>query len=155
MSLPFTRALLIGVVAGMRSMTAPAVVSASITKLDAESLGRLHFLGDAKVANVLNLAAGAELAADKLPFIGARIYAGPLVFRAVSGAVCGAAVSKRNQENMVLGAIAGGVAAVIFAHVVYSSRKHLNRDLGIPDPILAVAEDTAAWTLGRFAVRRY
>lgn len=135
-------------------MTAPAVVSASITKLDAETLGSLYVIADPKVATILDIGAGAELAADKFPFIGPRINSGPLVFRAVSGAICGATVSKLNHENMVVGAIAGGVAAVIFAHVVYSARKHLNCDLGIPDPLLAIAEDTAAWTIGRLAVAR-
>ena len=155
MPIPFRRALLIGVVAGMRSMTAPAVVSASVSKLDAETLGSLNCLGYPKVARVLNLAAGAELAADKLPIIGPRTDAGPLAFRAISGAVCGAAVSKRNNENIVVGAIAGGVAAVLAAHLFYSARKHLNNDLGIADPLLAVAEDTVAWTLGGLSVDRY
>lgn len=155
MAFPLIRALLIGTVAGMRCMSAPAIVTNEISLHKDETLGPLGLMGDPRVQKFFDIAAGLELAADKLPQIGARTETGPLVARAISGAVSGAAVSRANRANALLGALAGGVAAVVAAHLFYSARKHANQHLGIPDPLLAVAEDTAAWTLGRLAVRNY
>jgi uncharacterized membrane protein len=151
MAFPLFRSLLIGTVAGMRCMSAPAIVVSAIASDKDESISPL---GDPRMVKFFDIAAGVELAADKLPQIGSRTETGPLVVRAVSGAVSGAVVSRRNQENILLGALAGGLAAVISAHLFYTARKHANLELGIPDPLLAVAEDTAAWTLGQIAVSR-
>ena len=152
MAFPLMKALLIGTVAGMRCMSAPAIVANEMASRKSEALGPLGLIGDPRVQKLFDIAAGVELAADKLPQIGARTETGPLVVRAISGAVSGAVVSRANRENALLGALAGGIAAVISAHIFYSARRHANLKLGIPDPLLAVAEDTAAWTLGRIAV---
>lgn len=152
MAFPFFKALLIGAVAGMRCMSAPAIVANEISLHKDETLGPLGLIGDSRVIKLFDIAAGIELAADKLPQIGSRTETGPLVVRAISGAISGAVVSRAHRENALLGALAGGVAAVISAHLFYSARRHANLGLGIPDPLLAVAEDTAAWTLGRIAV---
>jgi uncharacterized membrane protein len=135
-------------------MSAPAIVANEIASNNNEALGALGIIGDPRVHKFFEIAAGLELAADKLPQMGARIKTGPLVGRAISGAFSGAAVSRANRENASLGALAGGVAAVISAHLFYSARKYAYLELGIPDPLLAVAEDTAAWTLGRIAVSK-
>ncbi len=154
MALPLIKAVLIGTVAGMRCMSAPAIVANSIGSDEAKKLGPLGLVGDPKVQKFFDIAAGVELAADKLPQMGARVEAGPLFVRAVSGAICGGVVSRANRENALLGGLVGGLAAGVSAHIFYTARRHANLDLGIPDPLLAVAEDTAAWTLGRIAVRR-
>lgn len=151
MAFPLVKALLIGTVAGMRCMSAPAIVTSAIATREGNDPG-LGLVGDPGVSKFFDVAAGVELAADKLPQIGSRTETGPLFVRAVSGAVSGAIVSKANRENALVGALIGGVAAVIAAHVFYAARKHASQRLGIPDPLLAVAEDTAAWTIGRIAV---
>jgi uncharacterized membrane protein len=154
MAHPLFKAAAIGMVAGMRCMSAPAIVAENIgTKgNDNEALGPLALLGDDRVRKVLAIAAGAELIADKLPFIGQRIDAGPLTVRLISGAVCGAAVAGKNKENLLLGALTGSVAAIVAAHIFYSARKRLNQELAVGDTFLAVAEDTVAWTAGKLAV---
>lgn len=154
MAFPLVKALLIGTVAGMRCMSAPAIVANEIASRKDETLGPLGFIGDPRVHKFFDIAAGIELAADKLPQMGARTETGPLVVRAISGAISGAVVSRANRENAFLGALTGGLAAVVSAHIFYSVRRHANLELGIPDPLLAVAEDTAAWTLGRIAVSK-
>lgn len=154
MAFPLIKALLIGTVAGMRCMSAPAIVANEVSSRKDETLGPFGLIGDPKVIKFFDIAAGLELAADKLPQVGARTETGPLVVRAISGAVCGSVISQANRENALLGALAGGIAAVVSAHLFYSLRRHANLELGIPDPLLAVAEDTAAWTLGRIAVTK-
>ncbi|WP_223860860.1 hypothetical protein [Spirosoma validum] len=63
------KAFQIGLVAGMRSMTAPALVSYKLShlngKLPADS--KLHFLASPTATTVLGVMAGGELIGDKLP----------------------------------------------------------------------------------------
>ncbi len=91
--LAYLLAFLIGIVAGLRSMTAPAAVSW------ASYLGRLHlggtwlaFLGYRWTPWILTLLALGELVADQLPSTPSRTA--PLGFggRIVTGALSGAAV---------------------------------------------------------------
>ena len=89
----FLLALLIGVVAGLRAMTAPAAVSW------AAHLGALHlggtwlaFLGNVVVAWVLTALALGELITDQLPKTPSRKVPVQFGARIVSGALCGAAV---------------------------------------------------------------
>src|SRR6476619_1205843 len=86
-------AFLIGVVAGLRSMTAPAAVSW------AARLGWLHlentplaFLGFAATPYILSLFAIAELINDKLPKTPSRKALAPFSVRVVTGAFSGAAL---------------------------------------------------------------
>src|ERR1700750_343344 len=102
-------AFLIGVVCGLRSMTAPAVVAWGA------HLGWLHldgsllaFLGNKISLVVFFLFAVGELIADKLPFIPPRTQAGPLGVRILFGAMCGAALCFSAAASPILGAILGG-----------------------------------------------
>ena len=84
----------IGVIAGLRSMTAPAVVSWAVR------LGWIHLNGS-RLANmgtglaviVLTVLAIGELITDKLRFAPYRTAPGPLIARLVTGAVCAAALA--------------------------------------------------------------
>src|SRR3569833_2579445 len=85
-------AILIGIIAGFRSMTAPAVVSW------AARLGWIHlnsswlvFLGFSWTAWILTLAAISKLVADKLPSPPSRKMPPTFAFRIVSGSIAGAA----------------------------------------------------------------
>src|SRR6478672_7664253 len=106
-------ALLIGCVAGLRSLTAPALVSW------AAYLGRLHldatwlaFLRYRWTPWILTLLAAGEIVVDQLPSTPSRTA--PLGFgvRIVMGAVSGAAVGTAGG-TMVGGMVAGIVGAVI------------------------------------------
>jgi uncharacterized membrane protein len=106
-------ALLIGGIAGLRSLTAPALVSW------ASYLGRLHlgatwiaFLGYAWTPWILTLIATGELVADQLPSTPSRTAPVGFASRIVSGAVCGAAVGTAGG-TMLGGTIAGIAGAVI------------------------------------------
>ena len=90
---PYIWAFLIGVVAGLRSMTAPAAVSwaACFGWLNLEG-SPLQFMGSWVAVAIFTVAALAEYVADKLPRTPSRISAGPLIGRILLGGLSGAAL---------------------------------------------------------------
>ena len=84
-------AFLIGVVAGLRCLTAPAVVSWAVRLgwLHPESSG-LAFMGYAVTAYVLSALALGELIADQLPSAPSRKAPPGFIARIVTGGLCGA-----------------------------------------------------------------
>jgi uncharacterized membrane protein len=103
----------IGIVAGLRALTAPAAVSwaARLGYLDL-SRSWLSFLGAAVTPWVLTALALVELVTDQLPQVPDRRAAGPFVFRLASGAFCGAALGAESG-SWFPGFVAGGLGAVL------------------------------------------
>ena len=136
-------ALLIGVVAGLRALTAPAAV-AWAAHLGWLPLGDtwLAFLGYTVTPYLLSVAAIAELIADQLPQTGSRKAPGPFAFRIVVGALCGAALGEAGGM-LIGGAAAGAVGAVIGALAGYEARIRLAAAVGRDLPI-ALLEDAIA-----------
>jgi uncharacterized membrane protein len=136
---------LIGAVAGMRSMTAPAIVSrlAGAAGIEVDKSG-VDFLHSPVIPRVMSILAVGELIADKLPFTPSRIAPFPLVGRAISGAVSGAALCSSRKRSPLLGAIFGAAGAVAGSYAAYALRKRIVNNLHIPDTIVAVAEDALA-----------
>lgn len=106
-------ALLIGVVAGLRAMTAPALVSW------AAYLGRLNlggswlaFLGSIWASGILSLLALVELVTDQLPSTPSRTVPVQFGARIATGALSGAAIGAASGA-MVGGLVAGIIGAVI------------------------------------------
>src|SRR5215471_21423102 len=106
-------ALLIGCIAGLRTFTAPALVSWA-ARLGGLNLSEtwLGFLGAAWTPWILTLLAVGELFADQLPSMPSRTAPRGFGARIVSGAVSGAAVGTAGG-TMVGGMVAGIVGAVI------------------------------------------
>jgi uncharacterized membrane protein len=146
-------ALAAGAVAGMRSMTAPAVVSFKLKRIaKAEGLEHPTGLSGGRVGTGLALAALAELVADKLPRTPNRTAPPALIMRGVSGAFAGAALSGRERNNRIKGAVLGGLAAVGVAYGMYYLRGWLVKKSGVPDAALAIGEDAIALTLALKAI---
>jgi uncharacterized membrane protein len=106
-------ALLIGVVAGLRAMTAPAAVSW------AAHLGWLHldgswlaFLGYRFTPWVFSLFALAELVTDQLPSTPSRKVPPQFGARLLMGGMCGGAIGSSGGA-LLSGAVAGVIGAVI------------------------------------------
>src|SRR6202165_4960072 len=97
----YVLAFLIGVIAGLRSMTAPAVVSwaARLGWLHVENTG-LAFLGFTYTPYILSVLAIGELIADKLPKTPSRKAPVPFVGRILTGALCGAALGAGSQAQI-------------------------------------------------------
>jgi uncharacterized membrane protein len=151
----FALALGIGVVAGLRSMTAPAVVAW------AAHLGSLHlhdtslaFMGSTIAVGILSVFAIGELIADKLPKTPRRTMIAPLLARAVTGGLCGACLDLSRNQSLIIGAILGAVGAVLGAFGGYEIRKRLVSRLNIPDLFVALPEDLIAIASALFFVSR-
>lgn len=144
------KAIGMGVIAGMRSMSAPALVSNHIARNRPEEISETPFkaLGYPKTAHLLKGLALGEMIADKLPVVPARISPAPLAFRIVSGAVCGGAVCAAEGERADIGAIAGGLAAIAGAYGFYHLRRSIGEESKAPDPLLGLAEDAIVITAG-------
>src|SRR2546423_13159240 len=109
-TLVFAFALGIGIVAGLRSMTAPAVVSW------AAHLGwlKLHdtplaFMGSTAAVAIFSLLAVAEFVGDVLPKTPNRTSSGPLIARIVTGGLSGAFLCASVHQPLAAGGIFGGI----------------------------------------------
>jgi uncharacterized membrane protein len=133
----------IGAVAGLRTLTAPAVL-AWAAKRRWIRIGNSPFarIISAKASKRITDLAVSELIADKLPFTPSRLKAGPLASRIVSGAVCGATIYGAVKRPVAEGAVLGAVGAIAGALAGYHMRKKLSRDM--PNLGVAVLEDALA-----------
>jgi len=109
---------------------------------------------DSRFARAAEAAALGELVADKLPNIPNRTDPGPLLGRAIAGAIVGAAVGDRLDRDRVRYALAGAAIAVLTAQLSFRLRRTLSDHL--PPVAAALAEDVlvvAAATAGASALR--
>jgi len=141
---PYLLAFLIGVVAGLRSMTPPAAASW------AARLGWLHlentplaFLGFAATPYILSLFAIAELINDKLPKTPSRKALAPFTARIVTGAFSGAALGAPGG-GLPGGLLAGAVGSVAGTLAGYEFRRRLVKATGGKDFPIALLEDAIA-----------
>lgn len=143
-------ALLIGVVAGLRSLTAPAVVAwgAYLAWIDLHGTWA-SWMGNIITAIVFTVLAIGELVNDKLPKTPARtappIFAARIVMGGLAGAVLGA------WPHWTFSALGAGIiGAVLGTFGGYQARKRLAAVAGKDLPI-ALLEDAVA-VLGGFAI---
>lgn len=137
-------AFLIGVVSGLRSMAAPAVVSWAV-QLGYLSIGDtwLAFLGFRWTRWILSIAALGELIGDKLPSTPSRKALVPFVARILSGGLCGGAIGA-TLGNLYLGMVFGAAGAVAGTLGGYAARTGLVRATGGRDVPIALLEDLIA-----------
>lgn len=148
------RAVALGASAGLRTVTAPMVLSqtASRGRLPGVRETRFAPLVSPVAANLLTLAALGEFIADKLPFTPSRTENGAILGRLVSGAVSGAALHAATERNAGTGAALAGAAALAAAYAGEWYRA-LGAEAGVSDPLLAVVEDAAAVGLALLALQ--
>ena len=136
-------ALLSGIVAGMRAMTAPAGVSwaARLGRLDLSGTW-LAFLGYAWTPWIVTLCAIGELVTDQLPSTPSRKVPVQFGTRIVVGAVCGAAITAQ-AGALLAGALAGILGAVVGTLGGSALRRRLAAAFGSDRPA-AFLEDAIA-----------
>jgi len=146
----------IGVVAGLRSLTAPAVVAW------AAHLGWLHlqgsplaFMASIWAVGIFTVLAVVELITDQLPTTPARTAAVPLTARIVMGLLTGACLGVAGGASLFLGGLLGAVGALAGAFGGYKARVGLVRALRTPDYAIAIPEDLVAIALGLLLVSRF
>ena len=135
----------LGMSAGMRSMTPIAVVAwaAQLGWPDLRETS-LAFMAAPITAWAFTLFACIELVFDKLPFTPSRLGAGPLGARILSGALAAATVAAAAHQPVAIGAIAGALGAVAGALAGYHGRRHLTMNRKAPDLLVALVEDAVA-----------
>lgn len=132
-----------GAVAGLRVMAAPAALSRAARHGDVHALGGTPFalLGSPIVSKLLTLLEVGELIGDKLPMTPSRTSPPPLIGRAASGAVVGAALFASEGRRAAAGGALGAVAAVASAYAGERLRAQIGQRTGVPDPAVALLED--------------
>jgi len=149
-------AFLIGIVAGLRSLTAPAVVSWAAHRnwIDLHNTP-LSFMGSTVTVSIFVLLALGELVADQLPSTPSRTKPVGLIARIVLGGLSGACVAVAGAQSIVIGALLGAVGGVAGAFAGYEVRTRLVRALKVPDFVIAVLEDAVAIGGGLLIVSRF
>jgi uncharacterized membrane protein len=141
----------IGMVAGLRALTAPAAVSW------AAHLGWLHlqdshlwFMGSAIAVAIFSLAAAGEYVIDKLPKTPSRTAPPSFIIRVLVGGFCGVCVCASAGESLIAGGLLGATGAVIGTLGGYQVRTRLVKASGLKDLFVAIPEDLIALGLGFF-----
>jgi uncharacterized membrane protein len=137
-------AFLIGIIAGLRSMTAPAVVTwaAGLGWLHLENTS-LAFVGSALSRSIFTALAILELIADKLPQTPSRKSPLGFIGRLITSALCGVAIGAAGH------ALIGGIVAALCGAIIgtlggYEFRTRLVRGTGGKDLPIAILEDAIA-----------
>jgi uncharacterized membrane protein len=149
-------ALGIGVVAGLRSLTAPALMAwaAHIGWINLHG-SPLAFMGSAWAVGVFIVLALVELVSDQLPGTPSRTAPIGLSARIVTGSLSGASLAIAGGAKFWQGAVAGALGGIAGAFGGYQARVGLVRMLRVPDFAIAVPEDLVAIGLGLFLVSRF
>ena len=144
----------LGAISGLRSLSGPAFVSRAASRgyLDLEGTP-LAFLGSPRLSKALILMELGELVGDKLPMAPSRTSLPPLLGRAVSGAVVGAAVFVSEGHRAATGAALGSSAAIVAAFAGERLRALAVEKSGLPDPVVALAGDTTVLLVGLRSLR--
>jgi len=141
----YVAALLLGVIAGLRTFTAPMMVSWAVrfgwVQLGDSPFDALKFLYAFYTPYILTVLAIGELIGDKLKWTPSRKIPPAFIARIVSGAICGAAVC--SVGGLGIGALLGGLGAVIGTLLGYKFRVRLAAALGKDLPA-ALVEDAIA-----------
>jgi uncharacterized membrane protein len=108
----------------------------------------LAFFGSPRLSKALTLAQLGELIGDKLPVAPSRTAWPPILGRAVSGGLVGAAAFLSEGRHAAAGAVLGSSAAVAAAFAGENLRALVIERIGLPYPIVAVAEDAVVLVVG-------
>lgn len=141
-----------GILAGMRSSSAPALLSNHFCKHPSVDLRRSKWkwFCSKRASGILSVMAVGEVLADKIPSIPDRISPSGLAGRALSGALAGFILDKATggKTPAALWISAGAAIAATFAS--FYARKALSQK--IPDKKVAVMEDLITYGTGAWLV---
>jgi uncharacterized membrane protein len=144
-------AIAIGIVAGLRALTPPAVVAwgAYLGWLDVSDKWS-HWVGSWITVAVLTVFLVVELVTDQLPKTPSRKTTPQFATRLLTGAFAGAVIGSAFHHTFI--AIGGGIIGAVLGTLGgYEARKRLVERNGGHDLPIALTEDAVA-VLGGFAV---
>jgi uncharacterized membrane protein len=151
----FWPALGFATLAGMRSMSAPALLSHHLTNRPSWFLlsSPLRLLQKPLVASGMKVVAAAEMVADKMPFMPDRIAPSILLGRLLSGVLVGATWYKSREGSLVAGGLVGGLGAVAATFISYALRKGISAQSGTNIAAVGVGEDAVVLGSGAALLR--
>jgi uncharacterized membrane protein len=148
-------ALGIGVIAGLRALTAPATVSWAAHLGWIQLAGsHLSWMSSIITVVIFTLAAIGEIVNDKLPKTPPRTAPPSIVIRMVMGAFAAATLSVGTGGPLWIGALLGAVGALIGTFGGYYVRTGVVKALHSPDWPIALVEDAVAICGGLFLASR-
>jgi uncharacterized membrane protein len=146
----------IGVICGLRALTAPACVAWGV------HLGWIHlqntplgFMGSIATVGIFTLGAALELVADQLPSTPSRLKPPGLIARIAFGGLCGASVATAGGQTLLVGTCLGAVGSIVGAIAGYQARTRLVKALNVRDLSIALLEDVAAIAGGLLIASRF
>ena len=149
------RAALMGAVAGLRSQMPLALLSRAVAQ--GEVSAPTGWLGtplrSERGRQILLLSAVGEAIVDKTPLVAGRLSRNPFLGRLGFGAISAATLAQTQGTPVVQAALRGAAGAGIGSVVGYAFRVVVGRVTGLPDLVVALAEDAVAVGLARSAIR--
>src|ERR1700728_72897 len=137
-------AFLIGVIAGLRSLTAPAAVAWAAYERGILAHTSFRFMGTLAAAIIFTVLAVVELVTDQLPSTPSRLAPPGLIARIITGGLSGSCLAAAGAQSIALGAVLGAVGGVVGAFAGYHARKGLVQALKVRDLPIALLEDAIA-----------
>ena len=146
----------IGVISGLRALTAPAVVcwGAHLGWLNLQN-SHLAWMGSTAAVAIFSVLALAEIINDKLPATGSRLAPPSLAIRAVMGGLAGSALGIAATHSLFPGILIAAVGAIAGSFLGYEVRHRIVSGLKVPDFPIALVEDAIAIGCGLLIVSRF
>lgn len=148
-------AFLIGLFAGLRSITPPAAVAWAVYLGWLKLARPLSLIGSLPAVIILSFFAIIEFMADKLPNTPNRTAPPGLISRIVTGGLTGACVSVGGGRSAFVGAGLGMIGGIVGCFGGYQARARLVKSLHLPDFNIALVEDLIAIGGSLFIVSRF
>jgi uncharacterized membrane protein len=148
-------AFLIGLFAGLRSLTPPAAVAWAVHLGWLKLVRPLSLIGSLPALIILSLLAITEIILDKLPNTSSRTAPPGLIARIVIGGFTGACVSVGGGRSAFVGTGLGVIGGIAGCFGGYQARARLVKSLRQPDFNIALLEDLIAIGGSLFIVSRF
>ncbi|HEU4769567.1 MAG TPA: DUF4126 family protein [Pyrinomonadaceae bacterium] len=148
-------AFLIGLFAGLRSLTPPAAVAWAVYLGWLKLAPPLSLIGSLPAVIILSVLAITEVVFDKLPNTPNRTAPPGLIARIVTGGFTSACVALGGGQSAYVGAALGVVGGIVGCFAGYQARTRLVKSLRQPDFNVAMIEDLIAIGGSLFVVSRF
>ncbi|HEY4132298.1 MAG TPA: hypothetical protein VGM50_16935 [Gemmatimonadaceae bacterium] len=137
---PVAATILLAGATGARGMLGIAATSRVVARAHDEPAQQpARVMAQPRTLAATTAFAAMELAGDTIPGIPNRIDPGPIVTRALSGALIGATIGELTGRNRMTTALIGAVSAFVGAHLTFRLRRRLMEVL--PSVPAAMIED--------------
>lgn len=146
--------LALGLIAGVRSATAPATLSLALAQNAPSDADNQIVALAIRLRPLLLALAGAELISDKLPGMPDRTSPPVLLGRIALGALAGGLAARASGRSALLAGLLAGSAALAASFASFHLRRLASERLGLPSPAVGLLEDVALLTAVALLVRQ-